>query len=85
MELTHRYIIWDPKEGEPWRGQDGEFLTSGCLGAMTADSVYLRVYAMWPEGWSWDDLVKLEVGGRISGVTYNLSGSRGTYDIYRVS
>jgi hypothetical protein len=77
-----RFILWDPKDGYmPPRGDDGEFLSDGTLGRIGPDNVYLTAYAGYPGQLLPKDLV---FGGRIVGVEYRLSGSKGVYDVYRV-
>ena len=77
-----RFILWDPKDGEP-RKQDGEFISDGVLGRVGLDNAYIRIYPEFPEGTNRPE--NLEVGESILEVTYRLSGSKGTYDIYRVA
>lgn len=74
------FIIWDQKDGEPRRGDDGEFLTDGIIGRVGADNVYVRGYAAYREG----DHESLEVG-QFAVADFSLSGSKGTYRVYRVS
>jgi hypothetical protein len=78
-----RYILWDRKDGPapPRDQQTGEFLTSGCLGQVSVNNVYLTSYARWPD---WRRPYHLPVGSVIPGVRFCLSGERGEYDIYRV-
>ncbi len=76
------FILWDPKDGEPPRNEDGSYLTSGCIGVIPADNVYFRAYAVYPGRKRPGDLE--HVGDRICGVKYSLSGEKGVYDIHRV-
>lgn len=83
MTDDRRFILWNLKDGAtPPRSEDGSIATSGALGECHASSVYLTTYAIFPDH---TRPVDLDIGGRIQGVMYNLSGSKGTYDIYRVS
>ncbi len=75
-----RFILWDPNDGRiPLDG--GKVATAGLLGVVGADNVYLTSYAGYPDG---RRPIDLEIGQRIAGVKYSLSGSKGTYDVYRV-
>ena len=80
---TKRFILWDSNHKDPPRNDAGEFMTSGCMGVMGRDNVYLRVYPRAGVKLQ-DELDALEVGQCVRGVRYNLSGSSGNYDIYRV-
>ena len=79
-----RFILWDRKDGSPHRDDDGNnIVSSGILGRVTADNVYLTAYASYPV----DEPRRptdLAVGEVIRGVRYTLSGGNGWYDIYRV-
>lgn len=80
-----KYILWSRKEAPcPPRDADtGEFLTSGALGELSLKNVYLRAYATYPDSRRPKDL---EVGERIPGVRFALSGVLAEeYDLYRVS
>lgn len=77
-----KYILWDPKDGDPTRYGDGQIVSSGLMGEITADNVYLSLYAVYPA--DQPCIHSLAVGECIRGVQYNLSGSKGVYDIYRV-
>lgn len=87
-----RFIIWDPKDGSVQR-EAGVIVSDGVLGRLFEDNVYLTAYAKWPHGPT-RGLVGhggilhpgscLEVGERIQGVVFALSGEVGSYDIYRV-
>ena len=80
---TAKYILWDTRDGyRPRCDEDGEIVSDGLLGRITVDNVYLRTYASYPDDKRPADLT---VGGAIKGVGYNLSGAKGTYDVYRVS
>ena len=75
-----QFIIWDSKDGNP-STPDGAWVSGGLIGLVTLDNVYLRVYGMRPEGSK--PYEKLEVGECVTGVEFSLSGTRGTYDVYR--
>lgn len=76
-----RFIIWDPADGNPRRGEDGSFISSGVMGLVDERSIYLTTYARYRDDKRPTDL---EVGQHVT-ADFSLSGSRGTYDIYRVS
>lgn len=40
-----QFIIWDPKDGEPPR-ESGVLSTSGVLGILSEDNVYIRTYGV---------------------------------------
>lgn len=74
------YILWDPRDGSVTR-DNGVIVSGGILGVVTEDNVYLTCYAGYTDGRTHRDL---KVGEALHGVKYNLSGSVGYYDIYRV-
>lgn len=76
-----RYILWAPKDGEPTRDATGAIVTSGALGALSADNVYLTAYCQFPDKRRPTDL---DVSERIAGVVFGLSGECGTYDLWRI-
>ena len=76
-----KFIIWDSRDGNP-RTKDGGWVSGGLMGELTPENIYLRVYAQRPEGSKPFEI--LEVGECVRGVQYTLSGSKGTYDVYRV-
>lgn len=76
-----RFIIWDPKDGRPTRGDDGTITTSGLVGEITEDNAFLTAYAEWPTS---KRPRELEVNESILDVGFSLSGSKGRYDVYRV-
>lgn len=78
-----RYILHDHSRNEdPQRDSDGAFVSDGALGRLGIGNVYLTIYGTYPaESKRPGDLA---VGEAIHGVTYNLSGGRGVYSIYRV-
>lgn len=82
--MSMRFIIWDPREGDPPRTSDGDFNTSGLIGWLEINNVYLRTYAVWPDGFSADSLKALGVGQCVRGVMWRLGDTKGTYDVYRV-
>ncbi len=75
------FILWDSKDGEPPRTDDGGFNTGGILGELTPGNVYLTTYPKIEGG---KKLADLEIGQYVT-AEYRLSGDRGTYRIYRVS
>jgi len=76
-----KFIIWDSNDGNP-RTPEGTWVSGGVLGELSPENVYLRVYARRPEGAQ--TFESLNVGECVRGVTYTLSGSKGTYDVYRI-
>lgn len=78
-----RFILWDYKDGNPPRTDDGGFNTDGIIGRVGLDNVYLATYGARPDGApKYDDL---EIGGCVRGVVFRLSGERGEYDVFRVA
>ena len=76
-----QFIIWDERDGSPFRA-DGELVSSGLLGLITAHNVYLTAYGVRPDGApSYDSLA---VGERVTDVIFRMSGSKGCYSVYRV-
>lgn len=85
MNQEKKFILWDLRDGPyPPLNAEGGINTSGCIGHLTRDNVYLRAYA---EGGAHlqETLDELKVGQCRHGVTFRLSGEKGTYDIYRVA
>ena len=77
-----RFILWDPKDGEPYRNQDtGEITSSGILGEINLGNVYLMTYASYPGNVRPKDLA---VNERIQRVKFSLSRRVGYYDVWRV-
>ena len=78
-----KFILWDRKDGHrPRLDDDGNVDSDGILGRIGSDNVYLTTYARYPGNMRPNDL---EVGAAIRSVSFSLSGSSGSYDIYRVS
>ena len=75
------FILWDSTKDGVVPRNGGEIATGGVLGHLTADNVYLRTYAAYPDARRPKDL---EVGQSIVGVRFSLSGQRGCYDVVRV-
>jgi hypothetical protein len=75
-----RYILVDPGERVRF-DDDGEPATSGALGVIEEGNVYLTAYGKHLSG---PKVSELAVGQRAL-VAYNLSGSKGTYEVLRVS
>jgi hypothetical protein len=82
MTENKAFILWDPKDGDPPREEDGGFRTSGLVGVIGKDNVYFKAYAHYPSEKRPEDLE--HVGTRIQGVTFRLSCEKGIYDVYRV-
>lgn len=95
--MEKKYILWSRLdatwplgEGESRLGDggprvdaQGQIMSDGVIGRVTEGNCYLAAaYAQWPDTRRPRDL---EVGECIRGVVYALSGSKGTYDVYRVS
>jgi hypothetical protein len=80
-----RYIIWDPRDGEPRTDGDGEITSDGVIGRIGRDNVYLRGYAKYADGTEYgpDGAPVLEPG-QFAVAEFGLSGSKGTYRVYRV-
>jgi len=82
MESTEKkFIIWDPRDGNPVNNDNGKIESSGLIGRVGSDNVSLSTYAEYPGDKRPRDLDLYE---GIKGVGFSLSGSHGTYDIYRV-
>jgi len=75
-----KFILWDNKDGDP-RTPEGAWVSGGLLGEITAENVYLRVHAQRPAGAQ--PFEALTVGACVRNVEFTLSGSKGTYDVYR--
>lgn len=75
-----RFILWDAEKGEPRRDHDGSYLTSGAIGHVHEDNVYLTSYAIYPDARRPKDLAVHE---RICGVRWAMSFTHGMYDIIR--
>jgi hypothetical protein len=78
-----RFIIY-PHCEDPRMDEEGNIISDGVTGRISADNCYLTAYPKWPDD---NDLrpEDLNVGDCIMCVEYRLSGSYGIYDIYRVS
>ena len=77
-----KFIIWDPRDGFPRRDEDDNIISDGIIGRVGKENVYLKIYAEYTgDKRPWD----LDVNDWIDDVVFSLSGSRGTYDIWRVS
>ncbi len=74
-----RFIVWDTKDGEPLFDGAGECTSSGCMGRVEIDNVYLATYPRYPVGSP--KLADLGVNDRICGVKF----WRGVYDVIRVA
>lgn len=87
-ETEPQFILWDRADGPVPKDASGEIRTSGLTGRIGPDNCYLSVYArnlrseMGPVGRGC--LFELEVGDKLT-ADFALSGSKGTYEIYRVS
>jgi hypothetical protein len=80
VATDHRYIIWDPRDGEPQTGDDGEIISAGVMGVLEPKSVYITVYPNYRD----DRLPNTLEVGAFSVAEFSLSGTRGVYRIYRV-
>ena len=81
-DAEDRFVLWDKKDGfAPRTDDDGNITSDGVLGRVDEWNVYLSTYAQYPGD---KRPHQLEVGERIENVTFSLSGSKGTYDVYRV-
>jgi hypothetical protein len=79
---TKRFILWSRVDGpNPPRDERGNFLTSGSIGWVGVENVYLLTYAKYPDGRRPEHL---ELGESIPNVVFSLSAERGEYDVYRV-
>lgn len=76
-----RFIIWDPRDGQLRRDETGELISDGLIGRVGPENVYLTTYGEFPDE---RRPIDLAIGECIRDVKYSLSGSRGTYDIWRV-
>jgi len=76
-----RFILCNSDGGEPRRDENGNYLTSGAVGAIDEANVYLTTYAKYPDERRPKDLAVHE---RICGVEYSMSWTHGVYDIIRI-
>lgn len=77
-----RFIIWDPADGRPRVGGSGAIVSDGIIGRVGPENAYVKIYARYPEGPTHRDLA---VGQHIDGVVFSLSGTKGVYQVWRVS
>lgn len=83
MTDAPKYILHSTKDNyQPREDDDGNIISDGAVGRITANNVYLTGYASYPDDRRPTDLA---VGECIHSVVYSLSGSTGIYSIYRVS
>jgi hypothetical protein len=76
-----RFILCDSDRGEPRRDESGNYLTSGAIGVVDEENVYLTTYAKYPDARRpWD----LAVHERLRGVEYSMAWTHGMYDIIRI-
>ena len=74
-----KFVIVEP--GTPVFIEDGVPSTSGILGGTVSEgNVYISTYAVYEDVRA----TELEIGERTR-ATYNLSGSKGTYDVVRTA
>jgi hypothetical protein len=80
-----KFILWDANDGNPPRDEEGGFLTPGLIGVIDEGNVYLRSYAHYlPSGNKGIVFpAALEVG-QFTYSEFNLSGSKGIYQVWRV-
>jgi hypothetical protein len=75
-----KFIIWDARDGEPQRNEQGEFLSAGLIGVVGPDNAYISIYANYDDDTSAKELKV----GQFAVARFNLSGSSGIYRVYRV-
>lgn len=86
-ESSKRYILWNPRDGRPRRNEEGEIESDGVFGRIGCGNVYLTAYPgeMTRSGRR-AKIADLEENTVVPiEATYRLSGSKGTYEIFRVS
>ena len=75
-----RFIVWDRVDGNPNQDDQGNITSDGILGRVAIDNVYVSVYA------SYQDKLHTDLGvGECALAEFNLSGSKGSYLVYRVA
>lgn len=82
VKLEERGFVLMPRGQEPFRDESGRITSSGALGVVGIESVYLRAYGERPKGSC--EYEALDVDEVVRGVVFRLSGSRGEYDVWRV-
>jgi hypothetical protein len=79
-----QFILWSTKDGnQPRFSPEGNIESAGVIGVVGEDNVYIAVYARYPKGSK--AVAALEVNECIPNVLFSLSGTKGHYDLYRVS
>lgn len=79
-----RFILWNPEDGSP-RNRDGEICTSGAVGVLSPENIFLKVWGVTSSGDSLSESIKkIEVGERVENVKFNIANIDGIYDVYRV-
>ena len=77
-----KFIIWDPRDGfYPTLGEDKAIISDGIIGRVTADNVYLKIYAQYKDDQKSID--ELLVGEYVK-ADFRLSGEKGSYKVFRV-
>jgi len=84
------FIIWDEKDGLPRVDEDGNIISDGIIGRVGLNNVYINTYATYhrtvyqkgkpPYNMTPADL---EVGEHML-ASFSLSGTKGTYQVWRV-
>lgn len=81
-----RFILWDARDGRPREDEDGRIVSDGLIGRIGPDNAYVRIYAEYSEATKLDaDGTPVLGVGDFTDATFRLSGSVGTYRVYRVS
>lgn len=76
-----KFILWDPADGQVPLDDEGRINTSGILGRLTTNNIYLQGYAQYPDHRRPESL---EVNEAIHNVVFALSGECGAYSVIRV-
>jgi hypothetical protein len=76
------FIIHDTKD-KLHHSDNGQIISDGVVGRIGPDNAYLSIYASFPDGSK--DLRALDVGDKILGVSFSMSGGHGVYTVIRVA
>ena len=83
--VIKKFILWDAHDGSPQRDENGEFLTTGLIGVIGEDDVYLRSYANYQASPGKGLVVPTELEvGQFTYAEFNLSKQKGIYQVWRV-